>query len=143
MSFCVMVSCGSSSQRTYENVRPVRDDPRRPPGVGAVDRPVRREDAREVELGDDLDDPGAAHARRPDVLEAGLVRPRVAADNLDARLERLGIDPDPLDGACRRALPAADLRSLEGRPRRARSGEQALAVTEHDLGIRADVDEER
>ena len=42
----------------------------------------------------------------------------------------------------RGALAAADLRALEGRPGRARGGEQAVAVAEHDLGVRADVDDQ-
>ena len=74
--------------------------------------------------------------------EARLVRPRVAADDLDARLERLRVDADPLDRSGRGALAAADLRALEGRPGRARRGEQPVAVPEHDLGVRADVDDE-
>ena len=47
--------------------------------------------------------PGLADARR----EARLVRPRVDADDPEARLERLAVDPDPLDGARRGALAAA------------------------------------
>ena len=42
----------------------------------------------------------------------------------------------------RGALAAADLGALEGRAGRARRGEQAVAVAEHDLGVRADVDDE-
>ena len=53
------------------------------------------------------------------------------------------IDPHPLDRARRGALAAADLRALERRPGRRRGGEQALAVAEHDLGIGADVDDQR
>ncbi len=75
--------------------------------------------------------------------EARIVRPQVAADHLEARLERRGIDAHALDGAGRRALAAADLRALEGGAGRARAGEQPLAVAEHDLGIGADVDQQR
>ena len=74
--------------------------------------------------------------------EARLVRPRVAADDLHTRLERLRVDPDPLDGSGCGALAAADLRSLEGGPGRARGGDQPLAVPEDDLGVRADVHDE-
>ena len=54
-----------------------------------------------------------------------------------------GIDAHALDGAGRGALAAGDLRALEGRAGRARAGEQPLAVAEHDLGVGADVDEQR
>ena len=47
--------------------------------------------------------------------EFRLVGPVVAADHLDLRLERDGIDPDALDRARRRALAAGNLRALEGR----------------------------
>ena len=75
--------------------------------------------------------------------EARLVRPGVGADHLEARLERLRVDAHALDRAGRRALAAGDLRALERRAGRARRGEQALAVAEHDLGVGADVDEQR
>ena len=39
--------------------------------------------------------------------------------------------------------PPRDLGALEGRPGRARGGEQPALVAEHDLGVRADVDDER
>ena len=42
----------------------------------------------------------------------------------------------------RGALAAADLRALEGGARRARGGEEPVAVAEHDLGVRADVDDQ-
>ena len=83
--------------------------------------------------------PGLRDAGR----EAGLVRPGVDADDPEARLERLAVDPDALDGARRRALAAADLGALEGRAGRARRGEQPSLVAEDDLGVRADVDDER
>ena len=73
---------------------------------------------------------------------ARLVRPGVAADHPDARLERVRVDPHPFDRAGRRALPAGDLRTLERRAGRARRREQAVAVAEHDLGVRADVDDQ-
>jgi hypothetical protein len=43
-------------------VRPVLDDARGALGERAVDRSVRRQHPGEVELGDRLDDPGAADA---------------------------------------------------------------------------------
>ena len=55
----------------------------------------------------------------------------------------VAVDPDALDGARRRALPAGDLGALEGRAGRARGGEQPALVAEDDLGVRADVDDER
>ena len=128
-----------------EDVRPgptVGDDARAPRGEAPVDRAVGRDHAGEMQLGDRLDDPGAADARDARLREAGLVRPRLAADHAYARLERLRVDPHALDRAGRGSLPAGDLRSLEGGPGRARGGEEPLAVPEHDLGVRADVDDQ-
>ena len=53
------------------------------------------------------------------------------------------IDAHPLDGAGRGALAAGDLRALEGRARRRGGGEQPVAVAQHDLGIGADIDDQR
>ena len=74
--------------------------------------------------------------------EAFFVRPEIAADHLEARLERRAVDAQALDGARRGALAAADLRALEGGPGRRRASEQPLTVAEHDLGIGADIDDE-
>ena len=138
----MIVSCGSPSESTYENVRPSADDAGRARGERPVDRAVGGQDAREVELGDRLDDPGAADARHVRAREGRLVRPGVVADHAVAGLERLGIDAHALDRAGRGPLAAADLRALEGRARRARGGEEPIAVAEHDLGVRADVDDQ-
>ena len=46
--------------------------------------------------------------------EARLVRPEIAADDPEARLERLAVDAHALDGAWRGALAGADLGALEG-----------------------------
>ena len=75
--------------------------------------------------------------------EGGLVGPGVDADDPEARLERVAVDPDALDRARRGPLAATDLGTLEGRPGRARRGEQPALVTEHDLRVRTDVDDER
>jgi hypothetical protein len=53
------------------------------------------------------------------------------------------VDAHALDRARRGALAAGDLRALEGRAGRRRAGEQARPVAEHDLGVGADVDEQR
>ena len=74
--------------------------------------------------------------------ERRLVRPGVAPDHADARLERLSVDADALDRAGSRPLAARDLRALERWAGRAGRSEQPVAVTEHDLGVRADVDDE-
>ena len=123
--------------------------PGRPAASGrqrAVDDPVRGDDAGEVQLGDDLDDAGAADAGDAGLggrlLEAGLVRPELGADDPEARLERSPVDPHTLDGARRGPLAAADLGALERRAGRARGGEQVVAVAEDDLGVRPDVDDE-
>ncbi len=49
----------------------------------------------------------------------------------------------PLDGSRRGTLAAADLGALESRTGRTGAGEQAFAVAQHDLGIGADVDQQR
>ena len=125
----------------------VGDDARRPGGQAAVDDAVGRDDAGQVELGDDLDDArpaDAGHAAlRRRLREAGLVRPEVRADDPEARLERLAVDAHPLDGAGRGPLAGADLGALEGRTGRAGCRQQPAGVAEHDLGVRADVHDER
>ena len=126
----------------------VGDDPRRARGQRPVDDAVRGDDAGEEQLGDDLDDPRAADAgdarsRRRRPAKPGLVRPGVDADDLEPRLQRLAVDADALDGAGRGALAAADLGALERGAGRARRREQPVAVAQHDLGVRADVDDER
>ena len=65
------------------------------------------------------------------------------ADDADPRLERLAVDADALDGAGRGALPAGDLGTLEGGAGRARCREQPVLVAEDDLGVRADVHDQR
>ena len=125
----------------------VGDDPRRACRQAAVDDAVLGDDAGQEHLGDDLDDARAADAGDAGLGDAGregrLVRPGVHADDPEARLERLAVDPDALDGARRGALAAGDLGALEGRTGRARGGEQAALVAEDDLGVRADVDDQR
>ena len=105
-----------------------------------VDHAVGGEDAREVELGDQLDDARAADACRGG--RAGLVGPHVAADGAEPELEGGGVDADALDRAGRGPLAARDLRTLERGSRRAGGGEQSIAVPEHDLGVGPDVDQQ-
>ena len=58
----------------------------------------------------DLDDARAADAGDvelgSDVGEARLVGPQIAADHLEPRLERVAVDPHPLDRPGGRALAA-------------------------------------
>ena len=68
---------------------------------------------------------------------------QLAADHLDARLERDGIDAHALDRARGRALAAADLRAFERGSGGTRAGEEPAAIAEDDLRIGADVDEQR
>ena len=75
--------------------------------------------------------------------KARLVRPQLAADHLEARLQRPAIDAHALDGAGRGALAAGDLRALEGRAGRRGAGDEAAPVAEHQLGVGADIDEQR
>src|SRR3954470_12144051 len=105
-----------------------------------IDHAVGRQDPGEVQLGDQLDDARAADAGRRG--GAGLVGPSSASDGAEAKLERLTVDADAFDRAGRGALTARDLRALEGGAGGARGGEQPVAVPEHDLGVRADVDQE-
>ena len=76
------------------------------------------------------------------LLETLLVRPAVAADHADAGLQRVPVDPHPLDGTGRRPLPARDLRAFQCGAGGAGRGEQPLSLAEHDLGVRAHVDQE-
>ncbi len=141
-SFCVIVSEGSPSESRYENVRPSVTIRGERVGERAVDRAVRRQDPRQVQLGDRLDDPGAADTGDVRAGERRIVRPDVAADHAEAGLERVRVDADALDRAGRGALAAADLRALEGGAGGARCGQHAVAVAEHDLGVGADVDDQ-
>ena len=68
----------------------------------------------------DAGDAGSAVAS----AKPGLVRPELRADDPEPRLERLPVDPHPLDRARRGPLAAADLGALEGR---ARSGLEAAS----------------
>src|SRR5208283_1297077 len=94
-------------------------DARRVLGQRAVDHAVLSDDARQKQLRDRLDDSRAADAgdtqahRR--IGEARVAGPEVAADHLEARLQRFPVDPDPFDRAGSRALAAGNLRALEGR----------------------------
>ena len=137
-----MTRRGSPSCSTYENVRPSGHDPRRARRERAVDHAVGRQDAGQEHLRDHLDDARAAHARDRRRVEAGLVGPAVVADHGEARLERLLVDADAFDRTGRGSLATADLRSLERRPRRAGRGEHPVAVAEHDLRVRPDVDDQ-
>ena len=100
----------------------------------------------EVQLGDDLDDAGAADAGDAGLLdglgEVRRIRPRVHADDPEARLQRRAVDADALDGAGRGALAAADLGALEGRAGRTGRGEQPALVAQDDLRVGADVHEQ-
>ena len=100
-----------------------------------------------MELAHRLDDARPADAGDADgldgFLEARLVRPQLAADDLDARHQGVAVDPHPLDGARRRALPVRDLRPLERGSGGARRGDEPVPGAEHDLGVGADVDHER
>jgi hypothetical protein len=117
---------------------------RRALSQAAVDGAVAQDDAGEVHLGQRLDNARAADAGDAGLLgrlgEARVVGPEIRADHPEARLQGLAVDAHPLDGAGGGALAAGDLRPLEGRPGRRGTGQQALLVAEHDLGVGADVD---
>ena len=90
------------------------------------------DDARAEQLGDDVDDAGAADADR-----------RFAADDGVARLHRLGVDRAGIDRAVGGAHAAGDVAALERRARRAGAAHQEFVVAEHQLAVRAQVDEQR
>ncbi len=95
---------------------------------------LRHEPPRRVEqpdlhqLGDGVDEPGAAQALGLDV-----------ADDLQGHVVA---EPDDLDGAVGGAHAAPDRAALEGRARRGRGRDDPVAVGQHDLAVGADVDEE-
>ena len=72
-----------------------------------------------------------------------VIGPQVAADHLEFRFERVAIDAHTLDRAGCRALARTDLCAFERRSGRARRGQQALAIADQNLGVRADVDDQR
>jgi len=139
---------GDVGTRAVPRVRVGADEIRVGLGDECAERGIEIEGvAGEIQLGNDLDDAGSADpgdaGRGSGLCKSRLVRPQVAADHLDSRLECRGIDTDALDRARRSALAAADLRTLERRPCGARAGEQPVAVAEDDLGVGADIDDER
>ncbi len=86
----------------------------------------------QIHLGEDVD-----HARAADA--DGL---RVA-DDAEVHLVRFRVDLDLFDGPFHGAHAELDAAPLEGGARRARRGHEPVLVPEHDLAVRADVDEER
>ena len=114
----------------------------------AIDDAVAPEDAGEEHLGQGLDDAGAADAGDAGPAgrlgEARVVRPEVGADHLEARLERQRDRSAP--ARSRPAPPAGRRRSARPRtpgPVGRGGGEQPMPVAEHDLGVGADVDDQR
>ena len=117
------------------------------PARGRVpDRAIGTDHTGEEQLGDRLDDPGSADARDPRApdcsRERRVVRPELRADHSYPWLQRLAVDPDPLDRAGSSPLATGDLGSLEGRPGRRRGGQQPVSIAEHDLRVGADVDQQ-
>ena len=97
--------------------------------VGRDELAARVEQTRADELGDRVDEPGAAQADRLDVADHG-------------QLDLAAADLDALDRALGGAHPAADLRRLERGPCGRGARERLGGGAEHDLRVRADVDEE-
>jgi len=71
-----------------------------------------------------------------------LVVPLVAADNLEACLQRLRVDAHALDGARRRAHTVANLRALERGTGRAGRGEELFGIAQEQFSVGADVHDE-
>ena len=69
--------------------------------------------------------------------------PALEPDDLEAHVEGLGVDADALDRAWRRPHAELDVGPLERRSGRARSRQHAVAVTQHELPVGADVDDEQ
>ena len=80
-------------------VRPSGDDPRCPCRERAVDRAVGREHTREMQLGDDLDDPGAADARDLRAREPGSSDQASQPITWTRGSSVSRVDPDALDRA--------------------------------------------
>ena len=125
---------------------PLLDDTFGPGARGAGDGAVGKQNAGKVHLGQRLDDARAADAGDAGggggLPEAFLVRPELAADDLDPGLQRFAVDAHPLDRARGRTLAGLDLRAFEGGAGRRGRGQQPRAVAEHDLGIGADIDDQ-
>ena len=124
---------------------PDRLDARRSFRQRAVDDAVAGQDSAKEHFGDDLDNAGAANSGDADPGDrfgkARLVRPKIAADHLESRLQSLPIDAHALDRAGRSALAAGNLRALEGRAGRRGTGEQPILVAKDKFGVGADIDE--
>jgi len=80
----------------------VLDDSGRACGQAAVKDAVLVDDTRQVQLRHDFDDAGSADPRDAGgprgVVETRIVGPQIRADDFEARLERLAVDPHALDG---------------------------------------------
>ena len=81
-----------------------------------------------TELGEEIDKPRAA-----DSLHVGVADGR--------NLDRFSLNTDRLDCAVVAGHSVGDLATFECGPSRTRGGHQAVAVTDHDLGVGADVNE--
>ena len=92
------------------------------------------DDRRAVELGDDVDDAGAADTD-------GLLS--VRADDAERGLHGIAVDLDGFDRAVGRAHAAGDVAALKGGTGRAGAGHHKVAVAEDQLAVGAEVDEER
>src|ERR1700730_8289809 len=113
-------------------------------GELSIDYPVLVDDARQVHLGNDFDDSRAADARYAagGGGEPGLIGPQVRADHLESGLQRSWIDPHALDRTGRGTLSATYLSAFESGSGWTRAGQQTVAITEHDLRVGADVDQQ-
>ena len=116
-------------------------------GQRAVDGAVGADDAGEIHFGDHFDDSRTADPGNAEPLhrfvEPRVVGPQLRTNDTEAGLERFAIDAHAFDRPGGGPLAAGDLRTFKGRAGRARAGEQAIAVTEHDLGVRAYIDDQR
>ena len=126
----------------------VGDDPRRPRGERAVDDAVGGDDAGEEQLGDDLDDPGAADAgdRRSsadasakpgssDQASTPMTRKRGSSVSRSIRTRSMA------PGAAR--WPPLIWAPSKAGPVGLDAASSRSPVAQHDLGVRADVDDER
>jgi len=102
-----------------------------------------QDDAGRCHLGGSLDDARSADAAGTHLFRRVLGVPLVEPDDLEADVERLGIDAYAFDRPGRRPHAELYVRSLQSRPRGARRRQKALPVAEHQLAVGAYVDDQQ
>ena len=103
------------------------------------------DDAGEEHFRDHFDDSGTTYAANSDLRillgKFRLVGPGFAADHAKTRFQCFRVDTHPFDRTRRGALAGRNLCTLEGRPGGAGGSQQAVAITQYDFSIGANVDQ--